>query len=142
MGQQVANIVQAYEASNGFVYLIDEVLVTPEDVEHLQQTGTAPSSPMSSLLGGHNSALGELWQNFLANFSNSKQDPEQTNLLTTLIGTLSCAIILLALVIALVLVGKRRRRQQKLNGHQQLESGLASSSSGSNTGSTSTTKSL
>lgn len=132
-----ANIVQANEASNGWLYVIDGVLLLPNDAEHIVMTSAAPaiSSTMSSLLGAHNSAIFDFIHNLFA--------PAQINMTTssvfTLIGTLTVAIALLLLV-ALLLIA-RRRRQNKLHRHQQLESGLTSSSS-ANSGSTSTTKSL
>lgn len=133
-GQQVANIVQAQEASNGIVYIVDNVLILPEDSYYLIQTGSSPSAS-SSILGGHNSYLGDLLHSLLS--------PTPFNLsassVLAIISTLTLAISIL-LVLALVLL-VRRRRQNKLNRHQQLESGLTSASS-ANSGSTSTTKSL
>lgn len=133
-----ASFLQAYETSNGYLYLIDAVLLAPDDVEYLVQTSSTPaiSSTMSSLLGAHNSAI----LDFLHNLFASSTSAMSANLMLTLIGTLTLAIVALALV-ALVLVA-RRRRISKLNQHQQLESGLTSSSTASNSGSTSTTKSL
>jgi len=134
LAQSNANIVQVNEASNGFVYIIDNVLLLPEDADYIVQTSVAPAVS-SSLLGAHNSAI--------LDFINGLLSPGPLNLsaqsIIAVIGTLSVAITVL-LVLALVLT-VRKRRQNKLNRHHQLESGLTSSSS-ANSGSTSTTKSL
>ena len=132
-----ANILQAHETSNGFVYLIDSVLISPEDSEYIVQTSSTPaiSSTMSSLLGAHNSAI----LDFVHSFLSSSSTALNANLMLSLIVTLTFLIIVLALVAFGLIV--RRRRQSKLNRHEQLESGLTSSSS-ANSGSTSTTKSL
>lgn len=137
-GSTQANILQAYETSNGFVYLIDNVLILPEDPDYIVQTSSTPaiSSTMSSLLGGHNSALLDLIQSLFS----STTSQMSTNSMIVLIGTLTMAIVALTLV-ALVLIVRRYRQSKSLNRHQQLESGLTSSSS-ANSGSTSTTKSL
>lgn len=132
-----ANIVQVNEASNGFVYVIDNVLLQADDPDYIVQTRstTAISSSMSSLLGAHNSAILDFIHALLAPspFNMSAQST------LALLGTLLVAITALVLIAALLLV--RRRKQNKLNQHRQLESGLTSSSS-ANSGSTSTTKSL
>lgn len=133
---QPANIVHAAGATNGFVYIIDHVLLLPDDSGHLLQTSSAPAiSSMSSILGPHNSVVLDFFQHVMAPFGYLSAQS-----LLALIGSLMFAIAAL-IVLALVLV-LRRRRQNKLNRHQQLESGLTSSSSASQTGSTSTTKSL
>lgn len=133
-----ANLIQLHETSNGYLYLIDNVLLADDDANHLVQTSSTPaiSSTMSSLLGAHNSAI----LDFLHQLFTSSTSAMSSHLMLSLIGTLMMAILLLTLV-ALVLVA-RRRRINKMNRHQQLESGLTSSSSASNSGSTSTTKSL
>lgn len=132
-GQVNANIVQADEASNGFVYIIDSVLVQPDDAEYLAQTAPAAGSSMSSLLGGRNSALAEFLHALLS------PSPMNLSAHSMLIAIAALTLAISALVIfALVLVVRRRRHN---NRHQQLESGLTSSSS-ANSGSTSTTKSL
>lgn len=132
-----ANIVQVNEASNGFVYVIDTVLLQPDDPSYIVQTSssTAVSSSMSSLLGAHNSAILDFIHNLLAPspFNMSAQST------LALLGTLLVLITALVLIASLLLI--RRRKQSKLNQHRQLESGLTSSSS-ANSGSTSTTKSL
>ena len=133
----LANIVQVDEASNGYVYVIDNVLLLASDPDYLVLTSASPavSSSMSSLLGAHNSAILDFIHSLLAPapFNLSAQS------VLALLATLTLAIVLL-LVVALVLI-VRRHRQNKLHRHQQLESGLTSSSS-ANSGSTSTTKSL
>lgn len=132
-----ANIVQANEASNGFVYVIDNVLLLPEDSNYIVQTSQPPtvSSSMSSLLGAHNSAIFDFVHGFLSPAPLNMS----TNSILALMATLTVAIAIL-LILALVLV-VRKSRQNKQNRHRQLESGLTSSSS-ANSGSTSTTKSL
>lgn len=135
-----ANIVQVNEASNGFVYIIDNVLLLPNDADYIVQTSATPaiSSTVSSLLGGHNSAILDFLNNLLTPSSANPLNLSANSMLA-LIATLLLAIsILFVLTIVLVV---RKRRQNKLNHHQQLESGLTSSSS-ANSGSTSTTKSL
>lgn len=133
-----ANIVQAQEASNGFVYIIDNVLLLPEDSNYIIQTQQSPamSSTMSSLLGGHNSAI--------LDFIHSLLTPTPFNIsassVLVLISVLILAIAVL-LISALVLLVQKSRRNKLNNHHQQLESGLTSASS-ANSGSTSTTKSL
>lgn len=132
----LANIIEAHETSNGFVYLLDQVLVQPDDAQFLVQTwpSSAAAGAMASLLGAHNSALIEAIHSlFTANGITN------ASTMITLIGSLLLAILLLTALMLVLLV--RRRRQSKLNRHQQLESGLTSSSS-ANSGSTSTTKSL
>lgn len=135
-----ANIVQVNEASNGFVYIIDNVLLLPNDADYIVQTSASPaiSSTVSSFLGGHNSAILDFLNNLLTPNSSNPLNLSANSMLA-LIGTLFLAISIL-LVLAIVLV-IRKRRQSKMNRHQQLESGLTSSSS-ANSGSTSTTKSL
>lgn len=132
-----ANIIQVNEASNGFVYVIDNVLLQADDPSYIVQTSssTAVSSSMSSLLGAHNSAILDFIHNLLAPspFNMSAQST------LTLLGTLLVLIAVLVIIAALLLI--RRSKQSKLNQHRQLESGFASSSS-ANSGSTSTTKSL
>lgn len=131
-----ANILQINEASNGFVYILDNVFLLPEDTNHIVQTSSSPT--MSSLLGAHNSAILDFIQNLFLLPGNGTI--AQYSILA-LIATLTLAILLM-LVFALVLVVVRKRRQNKLSRHHQLESGLTSSSTASNSGSTSTTKSL
>lgn len=144
LNKVTANLVQANETSNGYLYIVDYVLVEPEDSTYLQQTSPSASSAilsssMSSLLGGHNSALLEFIQNFVSPSSQALNLSVSSML--ALIGTLSLAILVL-LVVALVLVVRRHKQNKLLNNrHEQLESGMTSASS-ANSGSTSTTKSL
>lgn len=133
-----ANIVQAQEASNGFVYIIDNVLLLPEDSNYIIQTQHSPaiSSTMSSLLGGHNSAI--------LDFIHSLISPTPFNISATsalMLVIVLVAVILILIISAMVLLIKGSRRNKLNNHHQQLESGLTSASS-ANSGSTSTTKSL
>lgn len=139
LGATQANILQTHDTSNGFVYLIDNVLILPDDSEYIIQTSSTPaiSSTMSSLLGAHNSAILDYIQSLFTSTTNGQMS---ANSMIALIGTLTMACVILTLV-ALVLIVRRHRQNKSLNRHQQLESGLTSSSS-ANSGSTSTTKSL
>lgn len=138
-----ANIVQASEASNGFVYIIDNVLLAPEDPSLIVQTSATPGVS-SSIYGAHNSLLLDFFNTVLASvYSAPGRDryfDMNTSSFITIIATLTLAIAIL-LVLALVLIVRKRRLNKLANHHQQLESGLTSSSS-ANSGSTSTTKSL
>lgn len=140
-----ANIVQANEACNGFLYIIDNVLLLPEDTSYIVQTSQSPtvSSTMSSLLGGHNSILFDFLQTLLSPAANSSASyfNLSTNSFITIISSLTLAIAFL-LILALILIIRKSRQNKLRNNHQQLESGLTSSSSANSTGSTSTTKSL
>lgn len=124
-------MVRAARAANGYLYVLDTVLLTPEDSQHLVQVQLAPSTAPSS-----NRFFS--FDYVLARINDQQLDPAAA-------GALLCGMLALMAValVALVLVRVRARRA-KLNRHEQLESGLASSSSSSahSTGSTSTTKSL
>lgn len=133
----VAKIVSANAASNGILYVVDQVFSSNDDAHLIQQTSSTISTSMSSLLGAHNSAILDFIQ---ALFSSS---PSNGSILDHHQLALVCSAIALVmlLILATIIIVLRERKRTKINRHQQLESGLTSSSS-ANSGSTSTTKSL